>query len=109
MDAKRTTLISSNIGRGCEHCGEFLGSVGENTDVSESVNHYVEKHGYKLLHVGAETTHGSDGKPWHTTIAILGHDNPPAIQPPAKVEILQIPEDMRTPRAGTSPSGTSIK
>jgi len=39
--------------------------------IDERINHLL-KHGYKLLHVGQETTTDPDGKPWHTTVAILG-------------------------------------
>jgi|ERR1043166_2927009 hypothetical protein len=82
---KRTTTVSSNIGRGCEHCGASIGSDRDD-GITQSINHYINDHGYKLLHVGTETHHGPDGKPWHHTVAVLGHDKPPAIQPPAKIE-----------------------
>jgi len=39
--------------------------------IDERINHLLN-HGYKLLHVGQETITDSDGKPWHTTVAILG-------------------------------------
>lgn len=87
MDYKRTTQVSSNIGRGCEHCRDFMGEIGETTNVSDAINHYIEKHGYEVIHIGQETNHGPDGKPWHNTVAILGHKNPPAILPPPKVDI----------------------
>jgi len=32
----------------------------------------VLQHGYKLLHVGQQTTEDSHGKIWQTTVAILG-------------------------------------
>lgn len=61
--------ISTNIGEGCKHCSEPIG-----TDrFAESVNHYIKKHGYKLLHVGTETIPDNNtGGPWHTTVAVLG-------------------------------------
>lgn len=83
---KRTTEIASNLSRGCEHCDYSIGAIGE-SDIAGSINHYIEAHGYRLLHVGSETNHGPDGKPWQHTVAILGHDNPPPIKPPAKVQI----------------------
>jgi hypothetical protein len=83
---KRTTYLSSNVGRGCEHCGHSIGALSQG-DVADSVNHYIQEHGYRLLHVGTETTHDSNGKPWHTTVVILGHDDPPAIRPPAQIVI----------------------
>ena len=84
-NVKRTAAVSTNIGRGCEHCGASVGAFGDS--IAESINHYIEEHGYRLLHVGPQTTHGSDGKPWHMTVAVLGHDNPPPVRPPAKVVI----------------------
>ena len=83
---KRTTEISSNINRGCEHCRE---SVGPSNDggITDSINHYINEHGYRLVHVGTQTSHGPDGKPWHNTVAVLAHDNPPALAPPVKVHI----------------------
>jgi len=59
--------ISTNIGTGCEHCSESIG-----TDrFAESINHYINEHGYKLLHVGQETSEGSAGL-WHHSVAVLG-------------------------------------
>jgi hypothetical protein len=40
----------------------------------ESVNHYIEQHGYRLLHIGTETTDDSKANPWHCTIAVLGKE-----------------------------------
>jgi hypothetical protein len=83
-NVKRTTQISSNVGRGCEHCGYAIGSAGRE-DLSDGINHFIEVHGYRLLHVGTDTDHGRDGKVWHNTVAVLGHDNPPPIAPPVKI------------------------
>jgi hypothetical protein len=52
----------------CEHCSEWVGGV----DFSESVTHYIQEHGYKLLHVGSETIDDGDGGPWHMTVVVLG-------------------------------------
>lgn len=60
--------ISTNIGTGCEHCNEQIGL----DRLAESINHYIEQHGYKLLHVGTETSHDTNGNPWHSTAAVLG-------------------------------------
>jgi hypothetical protein len=60
--------IVSFITTGCEHCDEQIG--GE--QFAESVNHYIEKHGYKVLHVGTETSRDDNGKPWYGTVAVLG-------------------------------------
>lgn len=60
--------ISTDVSTGCEHC-HF--SIGGGLRFAESINHYIEQHGYKLLHVGAETT-GDSSAPWHTTVAVVG-------------------------------------
>jgi hypothetical protein len=55
--------INTNIGKGCEHCAQEIG-----TDrFAESINHYIEKHGYKVLHVGTQTIPDMNGNPYHTT------------------------------------------
>jgi len=55
--------ISTHIGTGCEHCSHAVG----NDNFTESVNHYIKEHGYKLLHVGSE-----NGDNLTMTVAILG-------------------------------------
>jgi hypothetical protein len=40
-------------------------------DIGKEIQHYLE-HGYKLLHVGQETSYDDDGKPWHSTVAVVG-------------------------------------
>ena len=37
----------------------------------ESINHYISAHGYKLLHVGQQTSRDSMGNPWQLTVALL--------------------------------------
>jgi hypothetical protein len=68
-NTKHVVLVSSNVVESCEHCSQRVG--GEEL-FQDSVNHYLVAHGYKLLHVGAETTTDSDARPWHVTIAVLG-------------------------------------
>lgn len=68
QEVQRIVHISTSVGTGCQHCQFSIGL----DNFAESINHYIEQHGYKLLHVGAETSHDIDGKPWHGTIAVLG-------------------------------------
>jgi hypothetical protein len=63
QDVKKTVQVSSNIVKACEHCAD---------NVSAQINHYIGHHGYKLLHVGSETSHADNGGLWHSTVAILG-------------------------------------
>jgi hypothetical protein len=60
--------ISTNIGRPCDDCNEMLG-LG---NFAESVNHCLEKHGYKLLHIGSEAGDDAEYKPCHHTVAVVG-------------------------------------
>ena len=60
--------ISTNIEKPCEHCTIQVG--GER--LADSINHYIEQHGYKLLHVGTETGIDMNGNTSHSTVAILG-------------------------------------
>lgn len=60
--------ISTNIGTSCEHCSESIGL----DRYAESINHYINKHGYKLLHVGQETLHADNGGLWHSSVAVVG-------------------------------------
>ncbi len=80
---KRIVRVSSNVIEGCEHCDQIIG--GDERFV-ESVSHYLNAHGYKLLHIGAETTTDRDERPSHTTIAILG-SNP---MRPELVEVVPV-------------------
>lgn len=71
--ADHVVHISTNIGKTCEHCTEWIGAnPGSDHRLADSINHYIEAHGYRLLHVGSETSHGMDGKPWHSTVAVVG-------------------------------------
>jgi hypothetical protein len=67
-DIKHVVYISTNIGTGCEHCDAKIGI----DNFAESINHYINDHGYKLLHVGTETSHDMEGNPWHSSVAVLG-------------------------------------
>jgi len=60
--------ISTDTGTSCEHCRTSIGL----DRFAESVNHYIREHDYTLLHIGQETSHDSEGKPWHSTVAVLG-------------------------------------
>ena len=46
------------------------------TDIADSINHFIEIHGYQLLHVGTQTSHSREGGVSHATVAVLGADEP---------------------------------
>lgn len=58
---KHTAHISSNR-QWCEIC-----RIDLRTDIGTGINHFIDKHGYELLHVGSE----SDGKE-SITVAVMG-------------------------------------
>ena len=60
--------ISTDILKPCEHCSFVLKS----DEFAESINHYIEQHGYRLLHIGTETGRDYEGKPYHASVALLG-------------------------------------
>lgn len=60
---KHVVRITTHDGTSCEHCNHPIGS----DNFTESINHYIEQHGYKLLHVGSET-----GANLTMTVAMLG-------------------------------------
>ncbi len=70
MDIEQTenvVFLYSNSGENCRDCDYWIDS----SNFEEGINHYLSEHGYTLLHVGTETTTGSNGEPWHSTVAAL--------------------------------------
>ena len=65
-----TVYLSSNIGKQCEHCNYSVGAPIR--DVPDDINHYLDNHGYKLLHVGQEYSEDNEGKTIHFTVAVVG-------------------------------------
>jgi len=59
--------ISTGISTGCKHCRTPIGG----DRFAEAINHYIQEHRYRLLHVGQQTEDGSEG-PYQTTVAVLG-------------------------------------
>jgi hypothetical protein len=66
---EHVVYISTDVSTGCEHCDKMLGG---SANFAESINHYIDQHGYKLLHVGSETTRDDVGNPWHCSVAVVG-------------------------------------
>jgi hypothetical protein len=90
-EIRHCVYISTNIGTGCEHCDYAIGALARGTDdLASSINHYIEQHAYRLLHVGTETSYDDHGKPWHSTVAVLGSTSPPPQRPiPGKIKIIE--------------------
>jgi hypothetical protein len=81
---KETVSLSSNITQGCPYCDTGI----HHERLNEGINHFLEAHGFTLLHVGSEWGRDSDGTSIHHTVAVLGTDNPPARKPPVKVVVM---------------------
>ena len=64
--------IRSNIWTACPVCGEGIGSAVDGDDTEERVNHFLQQHPCRLLHVGQETTRDDEGNFWHLTVYVLG-------------------------------------
>jgi hypothetical protein len=83
---KRTTEVSSDLSRACEHCGQLIGGYAFYS-LTDGINHFIEKHGYRLLHLGTRTQRSKDGQPQHREVAILGHDDPPPVRQFVEIEM----------------------
>jgi hypothetical protein len=66
-DIKHIIHISTRFSQHCEHCDKF-GSMSSDL----AVNHYIENHGYKLLHIGAETQQNEAGDFFNCTAFVIG-------------------------------------
>jgi len=66
-DTQNVVHVSTGIGTGCQHCTQSIGL----DRFAESINHYIQEHGYRLLHVGQQTE-GDSQEPYQTTVAVLG-------------------------------------
>jgi len=69
LASKIIITVSSNVGAGCPLCNDFFMGLEK---FDESCNHLMQQHKLKCLHVGQETSHDNDGKPWHSTVAVFG-------------------------------------
>jgi hypothetical protein len=63
--------ISTNETVSCKLC-DFTPYGGSGAAFDDVCNHLMKEHGLKCLHVGQETTHGTDSQPWHSTVAVFG-------------------------------------
>jgi hypothetical protein len=63
---QHTVHLSSDVDKGCDECHKFISGF------AEAINHYLQLHDYRLLHVGTETVRDDEGRPHHTTVAVVG-------------------------------------
>jgi len=65
---KSIVHVSTNGGGMCPACSTIL---QPRDDFDGAVNHLLQQHGYKMEHVGQETSWDSEGRPWQSTVAVL--------------------------------------
>ena len=68
LAAAEIVHLSTDVGRTCPCCKSML-QLG---DLEGSVNHMLQKHSYRLFHIGTESGKASDGTVVHHTVAVLG-------------------------------------
>ena len=68
-DVKYLVTLSSNVYGACVECDKW--HAGAPYSVTDHANHYVKEHGYRILHVGHETSHGDEGL-WQATVVVVG-------------------------------------
>ena len=70
-EIKKIIHISSANEPSCEFCN--TNHIYERLyNIDYAVNHYIEKHGYKLLHIGSEMHRDDEGNLLTHTVAVVG-------------------------------------
>jgi hypothetical protein len=76
-NVKHVKRLISDVYAGCDHCDYVPGL--NTTDLDTQINHYIKEHGYRLLHIGPESSRDYEHNPVTLTVAVLGNDSPPPI------------------------------
>ena len=73
-DVKHVIEITSDKAGPCVVCQRppLQLEPGSLVSVAERVNHYIEAHGYRLLHIGQQSSWDRNGQQWQSTVAMLG-------------------------------------
>ena len=67
---KHVIRVDSDDTPTCQLCADGLQA---DSTVAEAINHYIEAHGYRLLHIGTETSiEYETAALWHITVAFSG-------------------------------------
>jgi hypothetical protein len=64
---KSVIYLNTNTLTSCQACNF---SFNDWYDLGKQIQHYIE-HGYKVIHVGQETSRDNEGNPWQSTVAVL--------------------------------------
>ncbi|MFR0690197.1 hypothetical protein ACLUTX_12430 [Enterobacterales bacterium AE_CKDN230030158-1A_HGKHYDSX7] len=78
-----TVKLSTDVSMHCKVCGEW--QEAENLDAN--LNHYLQQHGAKLLHLGSEAYRDENGRTAHHTVAVVGLDEVPPKREPTPFNI----------------------
>jgi hypothetical protein len=62
---KHVVSAYAHIQKACEICAAW-----QRPSLADTINHYIQEHGYKLLHIGQHTV--NDEPPAQSTVAYLG-------------------------------------
>jgi hypothetical protein len=87
---KHVVHMTSGSDQGCPHCP---GEAPPSKDWRAAVEHCIQRHGYRLLHVGTETTTAADGSLRHATVAVLGGDTLEAVVGTEEFNIMKTRHD----------------
>ena len=68
-DIGQVVQISTNFQENCIECSD---SIGGEEWFAESINHYIQQHEYRLLHIGQQSVQADDGTLRSHTVAIVG-------------------------------------
>lgn len=77
-DVKQVTRVSSQVWEACPFCddGASMSERDGTVFLVNQVNHLIEAHGFRLLHVGQQTDWTEAGETVQYTVAVLGTDDP---------------------------------
>jgi hypothetical protein len=67
----RVVHISTSTVARCHFCEKVIGG---SDNFESSTEHYMTQHGFRILHIGTETSRTPNGELWHSTVAVLGLD-----------------------------------
>ena len=83
---KRTTQVTSNIGKSFDHCNEGSGAFNLSDDITPSINHYIAWNTATACYMWAlkRVTTRTVSRGTAPSLS-MGHDNPSAVKPPATV------------------------
>ena len=84
-DYKHVVEIMTHVFSPCEECDGGPRATSD-PSVADRVNHYVQEHGYRLVHLGEDTHTGYNGERRAHTVAIVGTTDAAA---PARIEARQ--------------------